>query len=199
MMMCRISNTTSMSIVIEDIGVRLQPSGGTGSSATVHSDMVARSSDLKRHAQWLKIEEFDVVPAPPAPLPVLAPQIPTLPRKNPPTPASSVSASPAFISNQEKDSELERLRKVVDDMRARQEELFSFLRSSVQASISVPAVRTRETPIRVSSPDFSEDPIMLPGKVMPESVEVSVQTREDEQSSEGFNSTLAALKKAKGR
>lgn len=197
MMMCRISNMTSMSIVIEDIGVRLQPTGGGGSSATVRADMVAKSSDLKRHSRWLKIEEFDVVPAPQTPPPVLAPQVPTLPRRGPPLAAEA--PAPAAAPSQEKDSELENLRKVVDDMRARQEEFFSFLRSSIQAPMPVPTTRVAETSIRVHPPDFSEDPIMLPGKVMPESVEVSVQMREDELPSEGFDSALAALKKAKGR
>jgi len=181
MMMCRIANVTAMSIVIEDLGVRLQPVGGSGSYAMVRADMAARSIDLKRHSAWVKVDEFEIVSPDRKPVPVQAPAISILPPDV---------------------SELERLRKTIDDMSARQEKLFELLSIAMaaQPQVLAPSVRAQETSVKISPPPFiEEDTIILLGKIIPDSVEISVQTRERELAREDFDSALEALKKAKGK
>ena len=195
MMMSRIVNVTLMSIVIEDLGLHLQPKGGEKSCAIVRTDVAARSSDLRRHAKWVKIEEFEV----------LAPS-----HQNPPIQSLIRRAAPvseAVVKPAEMDSDMEikQLRKSMDDMKGRQEELIALCKSAMtqvpEAQIPVSATRVRETPVRVFSPDLSvEEPIILPALRVPDRVELSnVRTKENETSGESFDTTLKALKKAKKR
>lgn len=199
MMMCRISNITPMNIVIEDLGIRLQPVGGKGSHALVRADMARRSIDLGRNTQWVKIEEFEIVSpnAPKAPHPVAAvvpakPPVAAVVPAKPPV-AAEVPQLPQF--SQPQSSELEELKKSLDGMVARQEELFKLLQLAVQR----PMVSAHVPVAHFDAGNFSSDEVILPGKLVPESVEVSVKVREDEHSADGFDDALAALKKAKNR
>jgi hypothetical protein len=177
-----------MNIVIEDLGIRLQPVGGKGSHALVRADMARRSMDLGRNTQWVRIEEFEVVSpnAPKVPHPVAV----VVPAKPPVVP--EVSQLPQ--SSQPQSSELEELKKSLDGMVARQEELFKLLQSAVQRPITYAHVPTAHV-----GNFSSDDEIILPGKLVPESVEVNVKVREDEHSADDFDNALAALKKAKNK
>ena len=184
MKMYRISNPTPMSIIIEDLGIRLQPAGGNGSHVSVRADLAGRSLDLK-NSKWLIVEEFDVVPNS---LATTIPSVPIQPSASiplpSPVPVPEMSA-PADIS------ELEHLRKSIDDMRIRQEVLLEFLRSTS-------GVRTDDR-AKTRDQNFgkAEDPVILLGKITPDSVEVSVIAREDELSGESFDYTVEALRKVK--
>lgn len=189
MMMCRITNLTSMSIVIEDIGVRLQPTGGSGSHAVVRADTADRSSDLKNYSTfggnrpWLRIERFEVVPT-----------------------ANAIKSQNASPPPPQTETELEQLRKHIEDMSARQEKMMEMLAIAFKNPPNVPGVATDEprqftsapSPQRTQSPaDIDFEPIIMPGKMVPDSVEVSVQAREEEREIDDFDLALQALKKVK--
>lgn len=183
MIMCRIVNLTSMSIVIEDIGIRLQPI--RGSHATVRADMADRSSDLKKCSSWVRVERFEVVPS------------------------SVVNPNRHNVDSQHNNDTVESLKKIIDGMSARQEELFKILMSSMSSQSNgvgkhkptevfrntLAGTDLSDTP-RTSHDDFS-DTIVVPWKIVPDSVEVSVKANETEFEVDDFDAALEALKKSK--
>jgi len=191
-MMYRIVNVTSMNVVIEDIGLRLQPVGGTSSQAIVRADVADKSVDLKRHARWIKIEKFEIassrcaIPTVQAPVPEVM-SLPAAPVQTPAPPPVSAK----------RDVEFENLLRSMDAMKSRQEDLFALL----QAAMAKPAFAPSPAPFHVVQPSVaqSQDPVILPGKMLPESVEISVKPCETDLSRDDFDSALEALRKAKGR
>jgi hypothetical protein len=195
MRMCRVTNLTSMSMVIEDIGVRLNPSWGRDGSAVIRASVAESSSDLKRcqASKWVKVENFEISSPikafpPPVMAPVSAPALFSAPPLPPPDPAPISTAERA---------ELEGLRQSVDQMRSRQDELFDLLRSALSDR---PAGKPADRPAQPFEAVPPPDPVvLLPGSLLPESVEISVRASESTLQRDDFDSAIAALKRAKGR
>ena len=145
--------------------------------------MAVRSVDLKRHYAWVKVERFEVVSkdkVQPVPVQVSIP-IPV--------------SAPIVASDASDSTEIERLQKTIDGMAVKQEKLFELLSAALSRQgppVSMPSVK-------MGTATFSEDPVMIPGHILPDSVEVSVQASERDIDRDDFDSALVALKKARGR
>ena len=197
MMMCKVTNVTSMNVVIEDLGIRLEPAGGRNSSIVIRADVADKSADLVRVEKWIRLDRFEIV-QPSSAMSVsvsVQPVAPAAPASVP-APAPAPASVPAPVPAASDSAEIEHLRKTLEDMRARQEELFAFLMSTRQ-----PAYQTSQ-PVSVVKPldqDMAVEEILLPGKIVPEVSSANVQAKETEVSKDDFDSALLALKKARSK
>lgn len=173
MMMARITNKTSMSLVIEDIGVRLQPAG----FASVRADVASKSKDLKKYLKWISIDYFEIVSPVPAPCNVTPPPVPVPCNVTPPSRTEHM--------------EMAKMRASIEQMKGMQEELFCLMKSMVgRANFG----------IKLDPQGMGEEPnpVLLIGDLIPKVTEANVKTSELElPAGDEFDSTLAALKKVK--
>lgn len=189
-MMCRVTNLTSMDVVIEDIGMRLQPTGGKDSSKVVRADMVDASQDIKDCARWVHVERFEIsMPSARLPSPPPVRHVPV----SPPVPVSS----PLPLTNSER-AELDMLRRSVDQVFDRQEKMLELLSSLASRTGNFSPSAPVPVQFQVVAPP-DDEPLILPGNLIPDSVEISVRASESTLARDDFETTLAALKKAKNK
>lgn len=185
MMMCRISNITSMNIIIEDIGVRLSPNNGAGSCVIVRADIAEKSVDIKRCLKWIRIETFEVIHSGGyrCPPPQIAPAQPVL-VVQPVQPIQSTQD----IQTQNCDG-LSKLHKSIGDMIAKQEELIRLVSESRMT-------RRESNNVTENRHSDIDTQVILPGKLIPESVEVSMVVSEDDIEHNDFDRAKEALRRA---
>ena len=177
--MTRIMNMTSVSINIGDIGVHLQPIGGANSFAIVRSDVIEQSTDIKNYEKSIRLEEFEIV---------YPGQIQT----------DIVQHDNVYIFQDEQnvkcdDKELNELRTLIEEMKLMQNEFLNVVKNAVlgqPVNVNVNVVNNTE----ISRID---EPIILSGSILPDSVKSSIKSDDNNIGSNNYNSTLNALKKLK--
>ncbi len=147
----RITNKTSASIKLEDIGVALSPYGGNDSVAIVTADQFASSKDISKYRNWLQVESINEPPlARKLPLPARIVEVPAIFTEPAPLPP------PRLITVDEFESLLKLVR-ILESKVDKLEENVSLLTQGNQMAnyrgIDVPLVTTAEELMAHSYPE----------------------------------------------
>jgi len=184
-MMYLVTNRLATSLVIEDIGIRLEPAGGTASSKLLTEQTYRVSHKLKEYEQrkWIAIAVRNS-PPPKAPIPIWPfSASPAQPPSPPPISAESTALHTLVA----------KLEAIVQALQA---PLVAASRTPAptpatvyQAAASLPRV----TP----SIQASDEPIFIPKQIMPTSADVSINVATSETDREDYDADLKALKSAR--
>ncbi len=187
----RITNISSMSISIEDMGILL---AGKGSSAEASADSANRSQSLMRVSQHVRVTS---IPDPTLRPKIVSPSSHVSSNKDMPLwPFNKPSVSPPPPSEPKSaDSH------VLTQMRDLLQELVSKQPSSLPPAIPQPQPTPRfedlpppSGPSRILANDI---PIYVPGKIVPDVTDESIHPEETSRDKPNFNESKAALKRLK--
>jgi pyruvate carboxylase len=166
-----------MSIVFEDIGVRLPYKG---SSTVINAIAVEKSKDLKTHKNWVSVEPVSF-PKPMPIWPLIKPTSPQIEVEQPSKPPSS-----------ELNEVRQSLRKIEQSTKAMLDLLAS-------RSLSPEVIQTSPSHLK-DFPEVSQlsDPMFIPKTMMPKDAEISIHTKKGEVSVD-LDAVTDALRRARKR
>jgi hypothetical protein len=206
-MFYKITNLLSTSVVVEDLGVRLNARG----SCTVRADSWAQSNDARdlEAKRWVRADKQYVQGRSSPSLAIPHPQPPKLVPQDPlpPAPQSTPAVPPAsgipisqesfdrFLRNQEE------LMKMMAGLAGSVPEKFDQINKSIQAMPAPAVVPYR--PGSVQAHEYSpaargSDPMFIPASIVPKDAQANIKVQEGEVESD-VGSNVDALKRMRKR
>lgn len=179
-MMYMVTNRLATSLIIEDIGIRLEPAGGTASSKLLTEQTYHASRKLKEYEQkkWIAIS-VRTSPPPKAAIPIwpfsVAPVHPQLP-----VPSES-AALHALVT---------KLEGIVQSLQA---PLMAVSRAPAPSPATIYQAATA-LPQSMPSSQASDEPMFIPKQIMPDAADVNINVATSETEREDYDAGLAALK-----
>jgi hypothetical protein len=172
---CKITNISSISVVIEDMGVYLP---GRGDSSIVNADILKKSRNILDVKGLIRIDEVKV----PKPMPVWPFHKPEIPEEEE-TPRRE-------LGNIEKD--IRDIKKLLAELLSRP----SAPPAEVVAAHLQVARERRELLKSGTLPLAPEDPMFIPSTIVPDDAEAEIKASETEVIPDDFDGSLEALKRA---
>lgn len=179
----RITNRMRAAVRLEDIGVHLQPAGGKDASCTVAEHIYLASSDVRRHAGWLKVEY--VPDARPVPAPAAQAPPALLPPPAAPAPADTGDQHPLA-------ADVKFLKGAVEEMNANLAALVRLMENRPSDHVYVASFPGAAD--RPFSPTAQSDVPFIPSVIVPKDAETHISVQEKDSSDEGFDESAAALR-----
>lgn len=185
----RLTNRMPMTVVLEDMGVTLQRAGGTDSSVVVPAALYLGSSDAKKHASWFRVESIQEPSSAPPPVHAVHPP-PRLDTDTSPAPAPPVFPAPS------PSPAIESLHATVRELDAKMAQFISIMANAQnQQVVYLPSDESPRGGHRPRSSVREEDPVFIPGSILPKGAESHISVQEGDSSDEGFDDSAEALRK----